>query len=90
MKSRRITPQEDEAIDYLRDWARAGFPRRADGSFPTDFLIAMRRIMDLPQGVPSSRMLEHALCAGPDFDHVMARHRHWSSHDTRAMRDLLA
>jgi len=61
------------AIEYLRQYAAAGFPKRADGSFPTDFLTAMRIIAQIPDSV-SSRALEEALAGIPDGDH---RLKHW-------------
>jgi len=61
------------AVEYLREYAAAGFPKRADGSFPTDFLTAIRLIAQVPASV-SSRVLEEALVGVPDGDH---RLKHW-------------
>ncbi len=79
---------EAEALAFLREWARAGFPHRADGSFPSDFLTAMRILMELPDTF-STRRLEEALVAGPDFDYVLRSHSRWSWDDTRRAHEHL-
>lgn len=88
----KLDREQAEAVEFLQEWARAGFPRRADQSFPTDFLTAMRRIMDLPPKESfSSRRLEQALAyAGPNADHIVPRHHHWTSHDATEARNFLA
>lgn len=85
----RLDAPQTEAVEFLREWAHAGFPKRADQSFPTDFLVAMKRVMDLPEGF-SVRRLEDALVACPDGDHGLPRHRQWTSADVRATREYLA
>lgn len=86
----RLDKKETEAVEYLREWAHAGFPRRADGSFPVDFLTALRRLMDLPEGF-SARRLEDALAfAGPDGDYVVPRYAQRSHHDVLEDRRYLA
>jgi hypothetical protein len=68
----RLTPQEAEAVEYLREWVAAGFPKRADGSFPTDFLTAFRRLAKVPSNI-NGRRYEDLLAAGPDFDYRLRR-----------------
>lgn len=75
----RTTKHQRESIEYLQEWARAGFPKRVDGSFPTDFLTAVRRLIDVPPEQVSSRDLEELLVAGPDLDYKLGSDRalHW-------------
>jgi len=69
----KLTKEEAEAVEWLREWVSWGMRKRADGSFPTDFLTCIRRLGKVPDTV-SSRELEKALVAGPDMDYLL-RHR---------------
>jgi hypothetical protein len=59
--------KEQRAIEYLREWAREGFPKRVDGSFPTDFLTSMSWLMDITREQVPDRDFEELLVAGPDM-----------------------
>lgn len=83
----KLTRHEAEAVEYLREWAAEGFPRRVDGSFPTDFLTAMRRLMDVPAEKMDTRRFERALSAGREFDVRLPDN--WSWDDTRRAKKLL-
>lgn len=74
----RLSKQEAEAVEYLREWVTAGFPKRADGSFPTDFLAAFRLVAQVPDEV-KGRTYEEALIAGPDFDYASEHHTGWKA-----------
>lgn len=66
----KTKPADAEALAYLREWAAAGFPKRADGSFPTDFLAAFRRVALVSDDI-STRTLEDRLVAMPDADALL-------------------
>lgn len=71
-----VTDEQIEAIEWLQEWAAANFPKRVDGSFPADFITAMRRLMGGAVGEMNYRQMEEALMAGPDIDYKL---RHWRS-----------
>lgn len=79
--------QEKRAIEYMREWAREGFPRRVDGSFPTDVLTAMRWIMDVPVEKLGTRKFERAISAGKDFDYVLPSNWTWA--DTKDAKKIM-
>lgn len=87
----RVTKQEKEAVEWLREWAREGFPRRVDGSFPPDFIAAMYRLCDVTPEQLSYRRFEEALCAGPDFTYLPRRSGviQWTWDDTVSTREAL-
>ena len=85
----RLNSDESEAVEFLREYAREGFPRRVDGSFPSDFLTAMRRLMRVTPADMSIRDFERALSAGKDFDVVLDR-RAWSWDDTKRTKEKLS
>lgn len=86
----RLDRKQTEAVEFLREWAKAGFPRRADQSFPHDTLVALKRIMDLPEDFRIRRLEEALAYAGPDADYILPRHHHWTSLDVRMTKDALA
>ena len=77
----RLTYEEEEAVLWLREWVANGMEKRADGSFPTDFLTAFRRVAKVPDSL-HGRTYENALMAGPDMDFKI-KHIHSYRHDTR-------
>lgn len=70
----KLNEQETEAVE----WVAAGMPKRVDGSFPTDFLTAFRRIAQVPDSL-RGRTYEEALIAGPDFDYASEHHTGWKA-----------
>lgn len=78
----KLSKQEKEAVLWLREWVANGMEKRVDGSFPTDFLTAFRRIADVPDSL-RGRAYEEALIAGPDFDYKLGREIYGYRHQTR-------
>lgn len=84
-----LSKEETEAIAYLREWAREGCPKRPDQSFPTDFIVAFRRLAQIPYSV-STRGIEEALQAGIDFDTQLPSYRHWGSKEVKEFKLMVA